>query len=50
MKKTCEFCKKGPIDLLFSMNKYWCFYCKKFYDFKLKPGQKSIHNKGMIGK
>lgn len=50
MKKKCEICGKEPIDLLFSIDKYWCFYCRKFYDFKLKPGQKSIHIKGKVGK
>ena len=49
MKKTCPVCNKIPIDLLFSMNKLWCFHCRQFYNFNLKPGQKSIHNKGLIG-
>jgi len=49
MKKTCKVCGCDAIDLLFSINKYWCMKCKKLYDYKLKKGQKSIHNKGLVG-
>lgn len=49
MKKKCEICGKAPIDLLFSQNRYWCFHCRKFYPFELKPGQKSILIKGLKG-
>lgn len=46
--KTCPFGHK-PVDLLFSMNKLWCFECKEFYDFKLKKGKKSILIKNLKG-
>lgn len=49
MSRICPECKSKIIDCLFSMNKLWCFNCRKFYDFSLKPGQKSILNKGIIG-
>ena len=49
MRDKCPVCNSKPVDLLFSMDKLWCFNCKRFYDFKLKPGQKSIHIKGKIG-
>jgi len=49
MKNKCDHCGKSPIDYLFSISKYWCFHCRKHYDFPLKEGQKSIHIKGLVG-
>ncbi len=49
INKKCQVCK-GKVDLLFSLNKMWCFECKKFYDFKLKKNKKSILIKGLIGR
>ena len=49
MKRSCPVCNKEPTDMLFSINKIYCFNCEEFYDFKLKLGQKSIHNKGLKG-
>ena len=49
MKKKCDICGKEPIDYFFSLDKYWCVHCKKMYDFKLKPGQKSLLIKNKVG-
>jgi len=45
-------CPKGhkPIDILYSQNRIWCFECRCFYNFPLKPGKKSILIKGLKGK
>jgi len=44
-------CPKGHkiVDILYSQNRIWCLECKKFYDFKLKTGQKSLLIKNLKG-
>jgi len=44
-------CPKGQdkLDILSSVDKYWCFKCRKLYPYPLKKGKKSILIKGRIG-
>lgn len=48
-RTACPFCGSTWIDPLYSMNKMMCFKCNKFRPFKLKPGQKSLLIKGLVG-
>lgn len=44
----CPVCNVGLIDLS-SMNMRVCGCCHREYEWKLKPGQKSVLIKGVIG-
>lgn len=45
----CPNCKEYAIVELPSMNKKTCFACHTEYDWHLKPMQKSVLIKGMVG-
>jgi len=46
--KLCEVCG-GKLISLPSMNIRQCSECLKEFDFSLKPKQKSVLNKGLVG-
>lgn len=49
MSRTqCQVCNSKWIDLLFSMNKMFCYQCNDFRPFILKEGQKSLLIKGLV--
>ena len=44
----CPACGAGLVDLP-SKNRRECFVCHKAYEWKLKPGQKSVLIKNLVG-
>ena len=47
-EKTCPTCG-GPLVSLMSLNERRCGDCKTIYEWALKPGQKSLLIKGLVG-